>query len=84
MKNQPITVIDLPMPSEDDIRAYAYHLYQQSNCAEGRDLDNWLEATACLKANVPPHEAGTRLHRYFKTVEGGASRVLFAGAKALS
>ena len=84
MKDTPIRPLDFSQPSEDAIRDYAYHLYQQGNCVPGHDLDNWLEATACLKANVPPHEAGTRLHRYFKTVEGGASRVLFAGAKALS
>ena len=84
MKNQPSAVTAPAQPSQDDIRSYAFHLYQQSNCSEGHDLDNWLEATACLKANVLPHEAGTRLHRYFKDLESGASRVLFAGAKALS
>ena len=25
-------------------------------------MDNWLEATACLKANIPTHRSGSRLH----------------------
>lgn len=40
-------------PTEDENRDYAYHLYEQSGCIPGRDLENWLEASACLKANVP-------------------------------
>jgi hypothetical protein len=49
--------------TEDDIRDYAFHLYQQSGCVPGHDLDNWLEAKACLEANIPKHHARTRLHR---------------------
>jgi hypothetical protein len=48
---------------EDDIRDYAYHLYVQSGCIPGRDLDNWLEAKACLSACVPISESHTRLQR---------------------
>jgi hypothetical protein len=51
-------------PSDSAIRDYAYHLYAQSNRANGHDLANWLEARACLKANIPPHGSRTRLHRY--------------------
>jgi len=29
---------------EEEIRQLAYELYQESGCAPGRDLDNWLEA----------------------------------------
>ena len=54
----------LTEPTEDDIRAYAYHLYEQSNCAPGRDLDNWQEAIACLKAAVPADASHGRLHRH--------------------
>lgn len=43
----------VPQPSEQEISDYAFHLYQQSNCEPGRDLDNWQEATAALKANIP-------------------------------
>ncbi len=53
-----------PEPSEDDIRSYAYHLYAQSNRAPGQAVDNWLEAKACLKANIPSHQSRTRLHRH--------------------
>lgn len=51
-------------PSEDDIRAYAYHLYEQSNCAPGRDLENWWEAIACLNANIPAHRSHGRLYHH--------------------
>jgi hypothetical protein len=50
-------------PSEGEIRDYAYQLYQRSSCAPGHDLDNWLEAIACLKANIPAHQSGIRLHQ---------------------
>jgi hypothetical protein len=53
-------------PSEDAVRDYAYHLYQQSSCAPGHDVDNWLEATACLKANIPAHFSHSRLHQHVK------------------
>lgn len=51
-------------PGEDAIRIYAYQLYAQSNRAPGQAVDNWLEAKACLKANIPSHQARTRLHRH--------------------
>jgi hypothetical protein len=37
---------------EDDIRAYAAHLYEQSGRVPNRDVENWLEAKTCLEANV--------------------------------
>jgi hypothetical protein len=58
-----------PQPSDDQIREYAYHLYLQSRCVEGRDLDNWLEATACLKANIPAHRSHSRLHQHLGELE---------------
>ena len=59
-------------PTEDDIRAYAFHLYQQNGCKPGQDLENWLEAAACLSANIPPQESNTRLHQYlYKTENAG-------------
>lgn len=51
-------------PSEDEIRDYAYHLYTQSGCIPCRDQDNWLEAEACLCANIPKEQSHTRLHRH--------------------
>jgi hypothetical protein len=50
--------------SEDDIRGYAEHLYEQSGRIPGHDLDNWLEAKACLEANVPRHASHRRLHHH--------------------
>lgn len=49
--------------SEDEIRDYAYHLYDQSGFAAGRDLDNWLEAKACLSSGIPKSESNMRLHQ---------------------
>ena len=36
---------------EDDIRAYAAHLYVRSGRIPNRDIENWLEAKACLEAH---------------------------------
>jgi hypothetical protein len=60
-------------PSEEEIREYAFHLYQQSGCRPGRDLDNWLEAKACLSLNIPRGSSHTRLHRHLhrSTGKGG-------------
>ncbi len=62
------TVVRLE-PTEDDVRDYAYHLYLQSGCIPGRDLENWLEARACLKACIPKSKTNARLHHH--TVKGG-------------
>ena len=49
--------------SEEEIRDYAYHLYDQSGYVAGRDLDNWLEAKACLSTGIPKSESHIRLHQ---------------------
>jgi hypothetical protein len=59
----PHSPVPVPLASEDDIRDYAYHLYDQSGFAAGRDLDNWLEAKACLSSGVPKSESHIRLHQ---------------------
>ena len=64
MKNNPTLPLVPPEPKEEDIREYAFHLYEQSRCEPGHDVDNWLEATACLKANIPAHASQNRLHLY--------------------
>lgn len=47
----PVALVALARePSEDAVRDYAYHLYEQGGCAPGHDVENWLEATHCLKA----------------------------------
>jgi hypothetical protein len=52
-----------PAIEEEAIRDYAYHLYEQSGRVPGHDLDHWLEARACLAANLPAQHTRTRLHR---------------------
>jgi Protein of unknown function (DUF2934) len=73
-----------PEPSDGDIRDYAYHLYQQSNRVPGHDLDNWLEATECLKAKIPSNRSGTRLHEYVNGHESDESPLLSIEAKILA
>jgi len=51
-------------PLESEIRDYAYHLYEQNGCAPGHDEENWLEAKACLEANVPKERTHARLHHH--------------------
>jgi len=59
-------LVDAPdqEPGEDSVRAYAFHLYQEGGCSPGHDLDNWLEATACLKAHIPEHASQSRLSQH--------------------
>ena len=65
MKNKSkTTVAPIRPPTEDEIRDYAYHLYQQNGCVPGHDDENWLEAKACLEANIPKQHARGRLHRH--------------------
>ena len=64
MKKKSNSPLVLTKPSFADISAYAFHLYEQSNCAPDHDLDNWYEATACLTANIPAHYSGALLHHH--------------------
>jgi len=61
-------------PSEAVIRDYAYQLYQQGSGAHGYDVDHWLEATACLKANIPAHASRSRLYQHVNGSENGTLR----------
>jgi hypothetical protein len=63
-----------PVLSEDDIGQYAYHLYCQSGCIAGRDLDNWLEAEACLRAHIPKEDSHLRLHRHLNGKKRATAR----------
>jgi hypothetical protein len=64
MSTKPAHTSETPFAhSEDEIRDYAYHLYDQSGYVAGRDLDNWLEAKACLSTGVPKSESHIRLHQ---------------------
>jgi hypothetical protein len=71
MNNPSPRSIACPEPSEDLIREYAYHLYEQSNRAPGHDLDNWREAIACLQANIPTDLSRTRMRWYTRNPESG-------------
>ena len=71
MKSKTISTSASLEPNEDDIRDYAYHLYVQSGSLPGHDLENWLEAKACLNANIPQHRSRTRLHRHINQPRNG-------------
>jgi hypothetical protein len=58
------TAAPVPTFTEEDIRSYAEHLYEQSGRIPGRDLDNWLEAKACLEACVPREQSHRRLQEH--------------------
>jgi len=65
MKKKPVKKIRVRQePSEELIRDYAEHLYELSGRLPGHDLDNWLEAKACLAANIPRHQSHQRLQRH--------------------
>jgi hypothetical protein len=81
MKNQADDFLTPTGPSDDEIRTYAHHLYQQSNCRPGHDLDNWLEAIACLRANIPPHLSATRLHRHVSGPDAMELEAVTMGAR---
>jgi hypothetical protein len=84
MKNKSNGPLTRSHPSEDDIRDYAYHLYEQGNYAPGHDLDNWFEATACLQANIPSHQSAARLHHHFHQVDDGHFSLLATEARVLA
>jgi hypothetical protein len=46
----PIGVVDAPDPSNDEIAARAYDLWQKQGCPEGRERENWIEAERQLRA----------------------------------
>ena len=52
----------VPVLREDDIRSYAEHLYDQSGREPGHDLENWLEAEACLRSRLLSSRAERRRH----------------------
>lgn len=68
MKKQPAKRRVHREPDEELIRDYAQHIYEQSGRIPGRDLDNWLEARACLEACIPRHQLHTRLQRHLAKV----------------
>jgi hypothetical protein len=61
-----------PQPSDDEIRDYANHLYVQHGSLNGHDLDDWLEAEACLRADIPKESSRTRMHHHAQITERAA------------
>ena len=61
-----------PQPSEDEIRDYANHLYVQRGSVDGHDCDDWLEAEACLRTNIPKESLRTRMHHHTQMTERAA------------
>src|SRR4051812_8666352 len=55
---------------DDEIRDYAYHLYVQNGCLPGHDLEDWLEARACIEANIPKAHSRARLHHQRAAIKG--------------
>jgi hypothetical protein len=61
-----------PQATEDEIRDYANHLYVQRGSVNGHDCDDWLEAEACLGANIPKESLRTRMHHHTQITERAA------------
>ncbi len=66
MKTNLIPTATPVAPSEADIRDFAYHLYVQGGSIPGRDLEDWLEAEACLRACIPAAQSQGRLHHHLR------------------
>ncbi len=65
----PLPAIGPQSPSEDEIRTYANHLYLQRGSVDGHEQDDWLEAEACLAANIPKESSRTRIHHHTQITE---------------
>ena len=65
---KPIT----PRPTEDEVRAYANHLFVQRGSMPGHADDDWLEAEACLGSSIPMALSHTRLHHHTQITERAA------------
>ncbi|MEO6004694.1 MAG: DUF2934 domain-containing protein [Opitutus sp.] len=59
----------VPQPTHDEIREYANHLYLQHGSVNGHDGDDWFEAEACLRANIPKEFSRSRLHHHTQITE---------------
>jgi hypothetical protein len=62
----------VPQLSEDEVRDYANHLYRQRGSVDGHDCDDWLEAEACLRANIPKEFSRTRMHQHTQITDRAA------------
>ena len=65
----PPTAATAPTPSHEEICEYANHLYVQRGSIDGHDRDDWLEAEACLNANIPKESCRTRMHHHTQITE---------------
>jgi hypothetical protein len=49
-------------PTHDEVAAHAYQIYLREGCAEGRDLDHWLQAEAELRLRAHGNGNGLNGH----------------------
>ena len=59
----PHTTASTGIPSEAEIRDYAYHLYIQNGHRNDQCAANWQEAEACLRSHIPKAESHVRLSK---------------------
>lgn len=60
---------DVPSLLENEIRDYAFHLYEEGGHRHGLDVEYWHEARACLNANIPKESARMRMHHHAQITE---------------
>lgn len=68
-----------PSPSADEIRDYAFHLYEQGGNLPGNDVEDWREAEACLRSSIPKECTRTRLHYHTQLSERAALKLVKHG-----
>jgi hypothetical protein len=71
-------------PSADAIREYANHLYVQRGSVDGYDCDDWLEAEACLRSNIPMEASRTRMHAHIQITERASLGLIKHGRSHLN
>jgi hypothetical protein len=67
-------------PTEDAIRDYAFHLYEQGGHSHGHDVDYWQEAKACILANIPKESTRIRMHNHIQITQREAIELKKHGA----
>ncbi len=63
------------MDIREEIEKLAYSLYEKSGMAHGRDLENWLEAEATVKARRAKKEIVTAAKQVEQAAEAVAQKV---------
>lgn len=63
------------MDIREEIEKLAYALYEKSGRAHGRDLENWIEAEAIVKARRAKKEVVTAVKQVEQAAEAVAQKV---------